>query len=251
MTHPPVDFSPLLRHLPGKVGLLFSGGKDSLVLLDLFRPYLEGITVYHGDTGDLMPSSRRIVVQVAPTVPHFVRMQGDVLSYIDRVALPTDLLPSKNTPLGLAHRTDGKRRLILMEECCSANRWQPWTQRLAADGITLVIHGQRKSDVRSFEARWGDKHFGLQERWGPIQDWSDRDVFRYLEAAGIEPPEHSRSGMKSPECATCSAWDPGRAAYLRQHHPELAARYRRRLEAIAGEVEGEYATLQSELRALR
>jgi 3'-phosphoadenosine 5'-phosphosulfate sulfotransferase (PAPS reductase)/FAD synthetase len=34
---------------------MYSGGKDSDVLLSIFWPFLDGITVYHGDTGDLMP----------------------------------------------------------------------------------------------------------------------------------------------------------------------------------------------------
>lgn len=52
MMQPP-DYSRLLRH--NRVALMYSGGKDSDVLLDLFRPFLDGITVYHGDAGDLLP----------------------------------------------------------------------------------------------------------------------------------------------------------------------------------------------------
>ena len=42
---------PLHRHAAGKVALMFSGGKDSRALIELFRPYLDGIPVYHLDTG--------------------------------------------------------------------------------------------------------------------------------------------------------------------------------------------------------
>jgi 3'-phosphoadenosine 5'-phosphosulfate sulfotransferase (PAPS reductase)/FAD synthetase len=49
----PINFSRLQAHAAGKVALLFSGGKDSRALIELFRPYLNGITVYHCDTGDM------------------------------------------------------------------------------------------------------------------------------------------------------------------------------------------------------
>ena len=37
---------------------MFSGGKDSRALIELFRPHLDGITVYHLDTGDMFPEIR-------------------------------------------------------------------------------------------------------------------------------------------------------------------------------------------------
>src|SRR5437763_1126143 len=66
-TAEPVDFSRLSRHEPGKVALLFWGGKDSRALIELFRPYLDGIAVYHNDTGDLWPERREFVAKVAET----------------------------------------------------------------------------------------------------------------------------------------------------------------------------------------
>jgi 3'-phosphoadenosine 5'-phosphosulfate sulfotransferase (PAPS reductase)/FAD synthetase len=64
-----VDFSPLQRHEPGRVALMFSGGKDSRALIEMFRPYLDGIIVYHLDTGDLWPETREYVAAVAADHP--------------------------------------------------------------------------------------------------------------------------------------------------------------------------------------
>ena len=50
---PAVQFDRLSNHTPGRVALLFSGGKNSRALIELFRPYLAVIMVYHNDTGDL------------------------------------------------------------------------------------------------------------------------------------------------------------------------------------------------------
>jgi 3'-phosphoadenosine 5'-phosphosulfate sulfotransferase (PAPS reductase)/FAD synthetase len=93
-THPAVDFSPLQAHEPGKVALMFSGGKDSRALIELFRPYLDGITIYHCDTGDMFPEIREYVAQFAKTIPHFRRIETNAPAWIAKSASPRISRPS-------------------------------------------------------------------------------------------------------------------------------------------------------------
>ena len=44
-----------------KTALQFSGGKDSLACIHLMRSHWDTLTVYHVDTGDLLPEVREIV----------------------------------------------------------------------------------------------------------------------------------------------------------------------------------------------
>ncbi|HZQ01369.1 MAG TPA: hypothetical protein VFB13_17625 [Reyranella sp.] len=68
--------------------------------------------------------------------------------------------------------------------------------------------------------------------WAPIEDWSDQQVFDYLREVGAPILPFYSHRPQASECATCPAgWDERRAAYLKQHHPDLAARYAGYLEA--------------------
>jgi 3'-phosphoadenosine 5'-phosphosulfate sulfotransferase (PAPS reductase)/FAD synthetase len=177
----PIEFSRLQKHR--NVALMFSGGKDSLALIHLFRDHLDSLTVYHGDTGDLLPETRELVADVARTLPRFVRIESDVRGWIETTAIPSDLVPARCTPMGLMHHREGRLRICTMYECCSANRWQPWHERLQADGVTLMSAGQRKADMRTLFSPDGTTAQDM-EMWLPIQDWSDDEVFAYLRSVG-------------------------------------------------------------------
>ena len=99
VTPEPIDFSRLHAHASGKVALLFSGGKDSRALIELFRPHLGAIIVYHNDTGDLWPETREYVAEVAETVPHFRRIETNAPAWIAKYGVPSPLQPVHRTPL--------------------------------------------------------------------------------------------------------------------------------------------------------
>jgi hypothetical protein len=145
----PIDFSPVERH--ERIGLLFSGGKDSLALWHLFRPCLDRLTVYHVDTGDLMPETADIAREIEARTPHFIRINSDVRGWIAANGLPSDLVPGQCTPAGrfMLHGEAGVP-VVSKWDCCAASIWQPKAQRLAADGITLTIQGTRRT-----EPGWG------------------------------------------------------------------------------------------------
>src|SRR5262245_5370823 len=63
----PTPASILDRH--EHIALQFSGGKDSLAVAYLQRPFWDRLTFYHGDSGDLLPEVREIVDQIAALVP--------------------------------------------------------------------------------------------------------------------------------------------------------------------------------------
>jgi len=247
--HPPAEFyDRLLSHVPGKVALLFSGGKDATCLLHIFRDFLDGIIVMHGDTNDLLPDVRELVEAVSKTVPHFARVESDAPAWIVANATPSDLVPFANTPVGRMSK-GGRRNIITLAECCAANRWKPWGDWISRNGITLMLHGQRRSDVRSSfsEAYEGATPSGV-ERWAPLADWSDDDALDYIKANNLPLSKYYGYKPNMPECATCPAsWYEGRAAYLRRHHPELAARYRKHLLAHAADIKPALADLNKEL----
>jgi phosphoadenosine phosphosulfate reductase len=249
---------------------MLSGGKDSIAMVYLFREHLDRVTVYHCDTGDLMPETNEVVAQLERMCPRFVRIKSDVRDWIAKNGIPTDLFPVQCGPVGrlMHHGEAGDVAVVDKFACCTVNRWLPIGARLRDDGATLTIYGTRRSEpgyglmayTASNEPR-PHTHSDIVrgnagasvERWFPLEDWSDQDVFAYLHSVGAPIPRYYECGMrKGAECARCPAgWGAGRAEYLMGHHPDLAADYASDLRAMRQEIEKPLANLERELKALQ
>ena len=239
--------TPLERHT--KIALSFSGGKDSLACVYLLREHLDRITLYHLDTGDLLPEVREIVAHVKAFAPHFVHIQRDVLAWQAVNGMPTDLLPYSAHEVGRVTGQEGAR-LTSRYGCCFTNLMLPAWERIAADGNTLVIRGTKAADMARVPAKSGHVHDGI-EIWNPIEDWSHDRVFDYLRSVGAPHNRVYDHVTNAPECARCSAWwGEKRAGYLRQFHPELFADYAARLRTVTGEIMQSVNDLNSELSVI-
>lgn len=241
-----LDYSRL--EVEGPIVLQFSGGKDSLALLYLFKEHLGRITVLHCDTSDLLPEVQALVEAVERTAPRFVRVTSDAAKWISAHGIPSDLVPIRNHP-GAANIYRGAAQAIVpLTDCCAANRWQPIERAIVDLNPALIIHGQRRSDLFAWDdARMNGVAAGGWKTWAPIAEWSDADVMAYLRERGAPILPWYSHRAHAPECATCPAsWHEGRAAYLQKHHPELAARYASYLKIHAAETRPVLADFLSE-----
>jgi 3'-phosphoadenosine 5'-phosphosulfate sulfotransferase (PAPS reductase)/FAD synthetase len=247
---PSIDFTRLDGH--ERIVLQFSGGKDSLALLSLFKPHLSRMTVLHCDTSDQLPEMQRLVNVVEANVPSFRRVKTDAPAWIAKHGLPSDLVPIRCHPVVAAIHRDSGHPIVPFTDCCAANRWQPMDAAIRELRPSLVIHGQRRTDVMGWEkATQGDTSTspGGWQSWAPIADWSDDQVMAYLREIGAPILPWYSHQPHAPECATCPAsWGEKRAAYLRRHHPELAERYAAALRVHAVELAGVSALFMSEWR---
>lgn len=237
--------SPSVLNSHEHIALHFSGGKDSLAISYLLRPYWDRLTFYHVDTGDLLPEVREIVSDMERQVPRFVRIASDSRAWAEANGLPSDLVPHTGT---VPAKLMGAKTLISSRyECCGHNLWLPMHARMVADGITLAIRGTKRCDMAKLPATTGDTSMGYA-LWLPIEAWSHDDVFAYLREVGAPICRVYESAVNAPECATCSAWwGEGRGAYLAKYHPNLSAIYRHKLAAVAAEVAPAWASLQGEM----
>ena len=238
-----LDLSILDRH--ERIALSFSGGKDSLAVVYLLRDHLDRVAVYHLDTGDLLPEQVEVVRHVERMAPNFVRVETHVNDWIARNGLPTDLLPYSAHEIGQA--MGAGRKLVTRFECCYANLMLPLWQQIVDDGNTLVIRGTKRADMARLPASSGEVYDGV-ELFHPLDNWTNDDVFAYLDEVGAPISRVYQHVTNSPECARCPAWwGEKRAAYLRQFYPSLFADYALRLRVVSAEITGPLNNLGAEL----
>ncbi|UIF90839.1 phosphoadenosine phosphosulfate reductase family protein [Cupriavidus sp. UYPR2.512] len=229
-----------------RIAFQFSGGRDSLCALHLLRPYWAAMTVYHLRTGDDFPETQKLVREIANLVPHLALVDGVVGEVRAEFGLPSDLIPTSATTIGRIHT--GGPRLQDRYDCCARTIMLPMQARMKADGITLIVRGQRDTDYAAPVTRSGDVHDGIELLY-PIQSWTTEQVMLALDAMGVEAPRFYAEGCKGAlDCMTCTAWwDEGRAAYLAKHHPAKYAEYQRKLTLVADALRPHVAHLDREL----
>lgn len=187
-----------------RVYLSFSGGKDSIVLADLCKPWRDQVTLVWANTGIMWPHMVEFIRGYAGL---FKLLEGspkqDFRAFWGEHGLPADVVPIDNAV--------GRRwpRLQSWTTCCWAMRTQPLLDSLKSDGATAILHGQREADksfCTSHDSMWGYPD-GLEVA-GPIWDWEDRDVMGYVARHRLALPGQYRSASSSLECAICPA-NPG------------------------------------------
>lgn len=229
-----------------RVGFQFSGGRDSTAALYLLRDYWNRMTVYHLDTGDQFPETRAVVEAVERDMGRaLTRIDGDVASVREQHGLATDLVPVDNTAFG--RRVSGKGvKLQSRYECCYRSLMAPMQARMVADGITLIVRGQRDDEYATPPLRTGEKDSGMEALY-PIQSWTGDQVSAYLVDNNLPlAPFYERGARRAPECMGCTAWwDEGRAAYLEKWHPTAFARYQQRITIVKHEIHQQYAILMA------
>ncbi len=187
----------ILREVAGqfdRIGLLFSGGKDSVVVLELarraFAPAAVPFELLHVDTGHNFPEvidfRDRVVAETG------VRLRvAQVQDWIDRG--------------DLVERPDGTRNPL---------QTVPLVETIAEQGYDAVLGGARRDEER---ARAKERVFSVRDSFGgwdprrqrpelwhlyngghlpgenirvfPISNWTEADIWEYIGARGIELPE--------------------------------------------------------------
>ncbi|SER92504.1 sulfate adenylyltransferase subunit CysD [Corynebacterium cystitidis] len=187
----------ILREVAGqfdKIGLLFSGGKDSCVVFELarraFAPAALPVELLHVDTGHNFPEviefRDRLVAETGARL-RVAKVQdwierGDVVERPDGTRNPLQTIPLVDTiaeagydaVLGGARRDEerarAKERIFSVRD--SFGGWDPRRQR-----------------PELWDLYNGAKLPGENIRVFPISNWTEADVWEYIGARGIKLPQ--------------------------------------------------------------
>jgi phosphoadenosine phosphosulfate reductase len=231
-----------------RIALQFSGGRDSLACLYLMRPYWEKLTVYWCDTGAAYPETIALMQQVRDMVPNFAVIEGRQPQVVTEFGIPSDIVPVNATPIG---RFVGGEAPLIQDRysCCIRSMMQPTLERMLADGITLIIRGQKQKDRLKSQVRSGDVHDGVEYLF-PIEEWDTRKVMRFLADEGATIPRFYEMLNGMPDCMTCSAWwEEGSAKYLKRYHHAQYLENQQRLDIINKAVGEHIAAFNREVNA--
>ncbi|MDN5363000.1 MAG: phosphoadenosine phosphosulfate reductase [Eubacteriales bacterium] len=173
----------------------FSGGKDSLVLLDLVQRVLEPeqFVVIFGDTGMEVRDTYRAVEEARKRWPHLsfytAKSSKDALTTWREMGPPSRIhrwccVVHKSAPT-----------LLLLREITG----KPAVRALIFDGVR---HEESAARAGYFSTSSGEKH-KLQMNARPILSWNSAEVFLYLFSRSLLLNKAYRYGAVRVGCAIC------------------------------------------------
>jgi len=227
------DYDAFLRR-NDRAALMFSGGRDSLALLEHAKDYLGRMTVLWVNSGDAFPETLEQMRRVRKAVPHFVEVAGDQPGVVRRYGPPSDLVDVWATPFGKLIEDSNPHSMIPAWECCNLTLWQPAWTFLRRNGYNGVLRGQRQDEFHKARIMSGMLQDGIEVGF-PIEDWTEAETLQFLKDRGIELPTNYDWFHSSADCMTCTGYlaqNEGKIGYLKEYHPEAAKIVRVRLQQL-------------------
>jgi len=205
-----------------------SFGKDSSVVLDMIKPWLDKTMVVFVNCGGVYPD----VVEWADTkgagLQHFMHIHaaGNIWDYIKKNGWSVDIEPEDLGELSEALMQDPlvyTSKVQLWSKCTRDRFWIPGYAFAEMYRPDLYISGERRED-RPFADDWEIRTNAAPEAFRPILEWTDEQVWNYIDEHGIELPPSFRSRQSDRrDCFVCFGHrlSPDRVDYLREAYPEL------------------------------
>ena len=216
-----------------KLGLAFSGGKDSLACLLLNKERLSEITVFFVNTGKTYPETMKLVEYAKSISLNFIEILVDREGQNAFNGLPADVVPINWTVLGQAQTEEKAVTIQSYLQCCYENIAKPLMDAAKHCGITHLIRGQRNDESHKSTSRNGDVVDGITFLQ-PIETWTTASVLDFI-ARHMEIPAHFNLGHTSLDCFDCTAYQKETkdvSSYRELNHPELHKKYLARKEQL-------------------
>lgn len=173
--------------------VLFSGGKDSTVLLSMVLKQRPDTLVMYNNTGLASPDTVKFIRQYTRGLQYIETQAENAFDVWSR----TGYFPI----LGKRTFTATKKQLpsarISPVQCCYQLKEKPCNQVLKTKGINVVLWGNRATESNRRKMSFCDNGFlfkPVKYAWYqcyPLQFWEDKDIYRYLQENVPAYPIHA------------------------------------------------------------
>lgn len=205
-----------------------SFGKDSSVVLHGIMPWIEKIMVVFVDCGGTFPDIVEWAKKEGAKMPHFMIVNGPGNIWDD--------IAAKGWSVDVEIADLGRHsNLMMREDVARRHKVRPWTECtmerfwIPAYAFSemyrpdLFISGEKAMD-RPYATDWGNRTHGAPRAIRPIFDWTDEEVWEYIDYHGIQLPKTFQERQPDRrDCFLCfgHGLTVGRVRYLRENYPEL------------------------------
>jgi phosphoadenosine phosphosulfate reductase len=202
--------------------LMYSGGKDSLLVSLMLQDQLKYINVVFVNTGKNFPEALNWVYQIRFECKNFIELKSDRDKNWLVNGLPSDII----VPM--------KGHYQSVKSCCYSNKMLPVINLIKAIDCKILIRGSKNTDTY---------HDGVQSLsilegvtiYNPIQDFTDYQVIEALKTFDIKLPEHYKFKHTSLDCMDCTGYlaeTKDRLKLLKQKYPEVYETTKANIEKI-------------------
>jgi 3'-phosphoadenosine 5'-phosphosulfate sulfotransferase (PAPS reductase)/FAD synthetase len=204
----------------------FSGGKDSVVCLHLFKDD-PNITAINVNTGAAFPHVEKFIQK---TCDDFgvtlitLSMEKSVIEWQKENGLPADIVPSDSTPyMQQFSKNSFGATLVHYIDCCYENIQKPLQDFVLENNVTDVIRGSKECDTLVGVSDGYTKD-GVTYH-SPLWNWSHEDVFNYIKMYNIPILDNYKDpDSDSLDCWNCTAYmgrtGAARVRYVKENLPE-------------------------------
>ena len=205
----------------GFAALLYSGGRDSTVLLSLMKRREREVIVIHNNTtlGD-------------PKNLDFIRKTVSGMKYFETKASPWEMWSErKHFPIfpkrGFTKMRDRYPECVFSPvQCCYQNKEKYSNSLFKKNNIGVTFWGNRAAEGNRRKLAFVDNGFIFKPKkypwWNcyPLQHWTDADIDRYLEKFFPEYPRHKNYECGCLCCGIDWGYYPNNLSKLFKNDPE-------------------------------
>lgn len=206
------------------VVLEFSGGRDSLAVLQLLQPWPDNLHVVHLDTCDAPPETERLVRGMAARF-------GDKFHIVRSSSYAVRAEYGHPSPVVMSDKPFFAEAPLMQTqfECCLRTIMVPLHQYVLGLGATMIIRGQRGSDCHKNPAEHLSVNDGIVIAY-PVNDKTDAEIDAIC---GDLLPSFYEFTKDAPDCMTCTGyWGRGYQEWLRSVDKKLADDRKERVSAL-------------------